>query len=90
MSKRTKKNDALVLIDDLSIPANQTCVDKDFIVAANNLVNKLQEMYKSPEYQEIFMIASLYQNPYNGPSAISELLDLKKHLEKHQNITNQA
>jgi len=51
------------------------------IIAAQNLVAKLEAMYKHPDYKLAFDIASLYQHPYKGPSAINEMLVLKKELK---------
>lgn len=73
-----KNEDKTVLID--KTPTIE--VNTNLVVAADNLVKKLQEMYKHPDFQATFVLASLYQNPYNGPSAISEMLVLQDELNK--------
>ena len=50
-------------------------------VAARKLVEKMDEVFKSPEHTSVWTLHQLHFGPYKGPSYADELVALKKVLE---------
>lgn len=54
---------------------------KNFVKLAQGLVNKLEEINNSDDFQGIFSVALVHGHPYNGPTWEKELNALKEALD---------
>ena len=52
-------------------------------IAAQNLVNKLEEIGKNESFISVFVMSQIRGNPYNGPNWSKEFEELKKELDKN-------